>query len=128
MSDCKINSFVPRDGMEKKNYRPNNVALHSALVLFDLETKREIVEIRTYYPGSVAYACVWIRKGDERATGSGKAGGHGYDKTEAAVKAAFGEAGVNIEQASNHHDPRTLLEGLAAFWGMTNYHIFHAHA
>lgn len=127
MSDCKILSFTPQSAINAKAHRKEK-SLCEAWTLFDLDKKAEVVNVRTYWPGTVCYACVWIFGTDRHANGSNKAGGWGYDKTEQAVKGAFREAGVKIDEAYNHHDPESILKALAAFWGITNYYIFHAHA
>lgn len=52
---------------------------------------------------SVVYATVWAssRDGKTRLAGHGSAGGYGYDKTSAAIDAAFTSAGVTMERPFN---------------------------
>lgn len=122
-----IKSFTPKSAINAKAHRKEN-RLFRSFVLFDLETKRELIEIRTYWPGTVCYACVWVRpSAGEYANGSAKAGGYGYDKEESAVKHAILNAGFEMEEGYNHHSSENILHGIAAFWGLTNYHIFRAH-
>lgn len=59
----------------------------------DPATGREIVCARIYYPGSVAYACLWIH-GPKYGRGTGKAGGYGYHKASAALDEAIKDAGI----------------------------------
>lgn len=123
----KVINFTPKDAINAKAHRKEN-KLYRAYKLFDCESKDELVDVRVYWAGHTCYACVWMRgnKKGERATGSAKAGGYGYDKQESAVKSAFQAAGVEIEDRYNHHEPTQILHALAVFFGLTNYHIFEA--
>lgn len=122
----KVTKFTPKDGINAKAHRKED-KLFRAYKLFDCESKDEVVDLRVYWAGSTCYACVWMRGTEgKRATGSAKAGGWGYDKQEAAVKSAFQAAGVEIEEPYSHHEPTQILHALAAFYGLTNYHIFEA--
>lgn len=123
----KVVGITPKNAINAKAHRKENKLYH-AYKLFDLDTKHELVDLRVYYPAQTCYACVWIRglKEDQRATGSAKAGGYGYDKMEAAVKSAFIAAGVTLEHQYNAHRPTAILEALAEYWGVKNFHIFEA--
>lgn len=123
----KVINFTPKNAINAKAHRKEN-KLYRAYKLFDCESKDELVDVRVYWAGHTCYACVWMRgnKKGERATGSAKAGGYGYDKTEAAVKSAFIAAGVTLEHQYNEHRPTAILEALAEYWGVKNFHIFEA--
>lgn len=121
----KVLSFKPADNLNGKSHR-KETAFHGSYKLFDLDTKSEVVDLRLYWPGSVCYACLWVG-GEQRATGSAKAGGYGYDKEEHAVKLAFQSAGFVLENAYNWHNPEDILEAVASYMGITNFHIFKAH-
>ena len=121
----KVLSFSPADNLNGKSHRKEN-AFHGSYKIFDIDKRSEVVDLHIYWPGSVCYACLWVG-GVQRATGSAKAGGYGYDKEEQAVKLAFQSAGFEIEERYNWHSPKDILEAVAAYMGITNFHIFRAH-
>lgn len=123
----KVINFSPKDAINARAHRKEN-KLYRAYKLFDLDNKRELVDLRVYFPKTVCYACLWMRSDNPNTlcTGSAKAGGYGYDKTEAAVKSAFIAAGVTLEHQYNEHRPTAILEALAEYWGVKNFHIFEA--
>lgn len=59
------------------------------------------VTIRTYQVGDTGsvYACIWINGNEIHATGSGVAGGYGYDKASAAVNEAIKNAGFELSES-----------------------------
>jgi hypothetical protein len=57
-----------------------------------------VVDCRIYWPGSVAYACLWVGGDDIYTSGSGKAGGFGYCKESAAIGDAIESAGFDLSE------------------------------
>ncbi|MDK3074095.1 hypothetical protein QO034_13315 [Sedimentitalea sp. JM2-8] len=94
----QVTSFTPQstDGIHK--YRKDG-KLDCQWSLVDLNTGREIVIVRTYWPGSTCYACVWTHDPLGYGGGGGRAGGGGYCKQSAAVADALGAAGFKFDSA-----------------------------
>lgn len=81
------------------------------------------IDLRIYWTAHTCWACVWLVGG----SGSGKAGGYGYDKESAAVWSAFKSAGVSISGLSGTGMIKEALELVATEMGLTNFKIFHTH-
>lgn len=106
-------TIEPRDAI-KGSYRKDQ--LYRAYKILDPKDGSCIVDARVYFPGSVAYACVWIHDDKIHASGSGKAGGYGYDKESAAVAEALENAGVTLSEniaGVGQHALRDALEATA---------------
>lgn len=56
------------------------------------------VDLRLYSTRATHYACLWVRpaQGDVYLSGSGKAGGYGYDRASAAAHSAIISAGIQL--------------------------------
>lgn len=81
----------------------------ASLVAGDKEQMRELIIVRVWSGSTVVRACVWVR-GDtlgQRWSGSGKAGGGGYNKCSAAVDEAFRNAGI-IHEREVDNIPRAM--------------------
>lgn len=76
-------------------------SLDKEIAVIDPANGRAIVTARIYYPGSVAYACIWIASTPKTpfARGTGKAGGYGYHKASAALAAAISDAGIVLSES-----------------------------
>lgn len=75
-------------------------SLDLEIAVIDPVNGKSIVIARIYYPGTVAYACIWI-KGKKYARGTGKAGGYGYHKASAALASAISDAGITLSESIN---------------------------
>lgn len=104
--------------------------------LVNLNTGREIVTVRTYWPGSTCYAVVWAcgdRDGSVkgaaclgRSRGAGKAGGGGYCKRSAAVGAALASAGFQFsDQIAGRGEGaiEDALEAIAKCAGLNSRYV-----
>lgn len=120
----------------KLSQRKENSRLNRSFSVVDL-TKRhnheahESIVVRTYWPGSVCYACVWIMAHPLHGNGSGKAGGCGYCKESAAIQAAFESAGIKFGKsfgAAGLSAVREFLADLARTLGLTDFVIVESHA
>lgn len=87
-------SFVSISSLEKsskpKGFRSSHHKdqLHSSIKVIN-DSFEEIIDCRLYFPGTVAYCCLWASNKDKYFSGSGSAGGYGYHKTSAALADAI---------------------------------------
>jgi hypothetical protein len=128
----RIVSFTPRESDKIRTHRKEKTGLYREYALIDMAEGRAAVTLRIYWPGSVAYACVWI---DSRygglARGAGRAGGGGYCKASAAAGAALADAGVKLEHDIDGRGLESIRGALEAFarWADIPQHMVHvAHA
>ena len=87
------------------------------------------VELRIYYTGTKAYACIWINDNNTETylSGSGSAGGYGYDKRSAAADEAIRNAGVTISESINARGESAIYAAMSAIateLGYNNTFIF----
>lgn len=88
---------------------------------------KSFAEIRHYATKATNYACFWIHSpvlGLYGQTG-GKAGGYGYDRSEAAVSQAARAHGIKVPSWCNE---RELLESLAKHLGLETYYVIETNA
>lgn len=124
-----------RNGL-KISHRKENAGLHRSYQVLDLVKRHDsheafpVITVRTYWPSSVCYACVWIISDGMYFNGSGRAGGHGYCKESAAIDSAFRSAGVKYDidmHGSGLDVVRVFLAGLAKTIGLTDFVIVESH-
>lgn len=96
-NELTVTTFTPVDGINT-NHRKENGFDRAYIAI---NTKGEtIAELRLYWPGQTnCYACFWAWGNDWQSTGSGVAGGYGYDKRSAAASEAFTKAGIQLSQS-----------------------------
>jgi len=124
----------------KSSHRKEQTGLRRSFTLLDL-TRRydhngyreaaERVTVRTYWPGSVCYACAWITSDMYQGNGSGQAGGGGYCKESAAVDSAFRSAGIQLSESIHGVGIGAIRDALVAIaesMGLTDYIIVESHA
>lgn len=76
-----------------------------------------VVEMRIYWPGdTTVYACLWVGSyaTEFYASGSGKAGGHGYCKISGAAHDAIHNAGFDLSESIHGHGTSAIREALRA--------------
>jgi len=132
MTDNRVTSFTPRKSDKIRSHRKEN-GFQREYALIDLSDGAAVVTLRIYWPGTVAYACVWINRGGMgiHARGAGKAGGGGYCKESAAAAYALADAGVALESAIDGRGTQAIRDALAALadhMGIARYTIHAAHA
>lgn len=125
-------SFVPRESDKTYTHRKDNGGFWGEYALIDLSDGAAVVTLRIYWPGTVAYACVWINRGGMgiHARGAGKAGGGGYCKESAAAHAALADAGVTLAEPIDGRGVGAIegaLAALARHMGIARYTIHRAH-
>jgi len=88
------------------------------------------VTLRIYHTDTTAYAALWYNRVEIHGSGTGKAGGYGYDRPSAAASAAFRAAGVDLAKNIGGVGPtaiRGAVEALARKLGSRKVHIHEAH-
>ena len=58
----------------------------------------QAVEARFYWTASRCYCCLWVQAEKYYVSGGGYAGGYGYDKDSAALRAACDDAGIELSE------------------------------
>lgn len=105
-ADISAMRETPRDMMRKDE-------LSQEIAVIDPTSGRAIIIARIYYPGNVAYACVWIH-GKAYARGTGKASGYGYHKASAALAAAIQDAGIKLSHSVSGVGDRVMTDACEA--------------
>ena len=97
MRDYKVTKIEGKQGLNTSHRKENHL---NRVFIGINKTGGTIAELRIYWSNQTAYACVWIYPTDntEFLSGSGQAGGGGYDKVSAAAAAAFKSAGIELNQ------------------------------
>lgn len=128
-----VTDFTPRESDKIRSHRKENNGFLREYALIDLSDGAAVVTLRIYWPGTVAYACVWINRGGMgiHARGAGKAGGGGYCKESAAAAYALKDAGVTLTEDIDGRGTLAIVDALAALaqhMGIARYTIHKAHA
>lgn len=122
-------TIEPRDKFNA-NYRKDS--LHRGFKVIEAVTGKTVVDARLYYPGSVAYAAVWINSETLHASGTGKAGGYGYHKESAALGDALENAGVTLSEHIGGRGHAVMGEALVAVAraasSRRNFYLVESHA
>jgi hypothetical protein len=103
----------------RPSYRKENAGLYKGYKAITPEGKT-LLDLRIYYPNSVAYSCLWVPCNDH-ASGSGKAGGYGYHKTSAAAAEAFEKAGYSLNEGVSGRGDGAILEAIQAVCALHGY-------
>lgn len=124
--------FTARESDKIRSHRKENGGFIREYAVFDLDDLRgPTITARVYWPGQVAYACVWINSESAYARGAGKAGGYGYCKESAAMAYALADAGVTLRDDIDGRGTQAIryaLLALAAHTGVTRPMLHVAHA
>jgi len=118
----KIESFNPVFAINGKAHRKEKGYAGTYLIIdANLDVK---LDLRIYWTEARCYACVWFNG----ASGSGYAGGWGYEKTSAAAEAAFRCAGLKISGLSASGMITEALELIAVeILGLDSFKVIHTH-
>lgn len=128
----KVLKFDAHNGINAKAHRKED-RLDKQWSLIRLDDGHELATVRTYWPGSTCYACVWIHGGEAHgyANGSAKAGGGGYCKRSASVYWAMRAAGLTFAEHFDGCGEQAIeraLESLAQYFGIrSRFVIVRAH-
>lgn len=118
MFSIEIKSFTPTEGL-KSSHRKDK-GFDKAYVAID-RNGASIVEVRTYWPANDVYACLWVHYDGIYASGSGRAGGYGYDKRSAAVDSAFRAAGIDCTHFHGTGMERLAVEALGRYLAQDDF-------
>jgi hypothetical protein len=104
---------------------------YSALIPSNYDKQANaVVDLRLYCTGSVWHCAVWINGNGTHTSGTGSAGGYGYDKQSAAASDAIRNAGFtlseNIAGVGSSAIERAVY-AIAEAIGHPEAIIFHAH-
>jgi hypothetical protein len=107
---------------EKTKYTPshrkeNSLHKEFALVIpseYRPNETHAIATLRIYWPGTVAYACLWVNSEPVHTSGSGSAGGGGYCKMSAAAGEAITNAGFNLDKSIRGVGESAVCEAMHA--------------
>lgn len=75
---------------------------------------QQVIDCRCYRTAKTVRASLHIQAPDFRASGYGKAGGGGYDKTSAAVGAAIRSAGIGLRDNIDGRGDAAIQDALTA--------------
>lgn len=81
----------------KAKFNPNyhkDKGLFKGYRLIDLKDGKELLDVRWYSTGSTVFCCFWLMGRTVSTSGTGRAGGWGYNKTSAAFNEAIRSAGI----------------------------------
>lgn len=106
----------------------------SVLVPDDRMIMRTIIDLRIYGTGNTNTAAIWINDSvnanNIHTSGTGSAGGYGYDRESAAAGNAIENAGFELSERINGVGRTAIYEALdaiAEYLGYKNAYIHHAH-
>ncbi len=112
-----------RDTYAGKNYTGEKETVNSYNVVAVVKGRPvDVITCRIYMgrsrSSSIVYATVWLHGKEYHASGSGQAGGYGYNKESAAVDTALAMAGVKLSRSIHGTgETREALEATARALG-----------
>ena len=84
----------------------------------------EAIDVRFYCTDSTCYCCLWIKAKNLSLSGTGRAGGYGYDKKSSAFSAAIANTGISGFPAfSGSGDNQFALRTLCKIFDIKKYQI-----
>lgn len=106
------------------NDRKEN-GLYKGMTLIDLKTGKEKIIVRWYCPtGRKNYCALWIYSDEIYTSGTGSAGGYGYDRTSTAFENAIIHAGIEgFPRFGGSGCNNEALEWLGKILGIKKPHI-----
>ena len=98
------------------NSKHRKTALHHSWKVVTLsqypQRAQVLIDLRLYETLKCVYACLWLPS--ENLSGSGMAGGYGYDKASAAVAEAIHNASLNLSESISGRGRAAIEEALQA--------------
>lgn len=73
-----------------------------------------VVDLRIYYTGVTACACIWVNADGVHTQGSGSAGGYGYHKSSAAAAYAILNAGFELSEPIDGRGTESITAAVKA--------------
>lgn len=127
----QVVKFISRESNKIRANRKENHGLHREYAVIDLDNGTSPIVLRIYWPANVAYACIWINRGETHARGAGRASGGGYCKESAAAQYAISDAGIELENAIDGvglSAIRDALSAIAKHLDIARFTIHESHA
>lgn len=117
-----------KDGINARAHRKED-KFDSSLILvtYKLGKFNQPIDVRFYFTGSTCYCCIWGSIKGKHFSGSGKAGGYGYDKKSAAMSSALQSAGFDVDGLSATGETDLAMKLLAGLNGIKKHTIVYAH-
>lgn len=130
-------TFTDRKTKFSTSHRKEKAGLHKCYAMLVPATfhdgekhARTIAELRIYWPANNPFACLWVNSATVNTSGSGTAGGGGYDKASAAAQAAMQNAGFDLSQSISgigESAIREAMHAIAAAAGHPQAMLFETH-
>lgn len=127
-SSFNFSNIVVESTESLKGFRKENGYYKSlSLVALYGEEIRSFAEIRYYATKATSYVCFWIHSPILGLYGQvgGKAGGYGYNRSEAALSQAASKFNIDVPSWC---DERALLEEFAKYLGLEVYSVIETNA
>ena len=110
-------------------YERNGINLHDTKELVRafsyVKNDKEIITVRWYMgissKSSVVYCSIWINASDIYFSGTGKAGGYGYDKYSTSFENACESAGISISPSISGVGENAIKDVLSEIGGILGY-------
>lgn len=84
----------------------------------------EAIDVRFYYTNSACYCCLWINAGNVSTSGTGRAGGYGYDRKSSALEEAINNAGIfNFPRFGGSGNNRFAINILCKIFNIKKYQV-----
>jgi len=100
-------------------------------IVVDPKTMHQLATCKIYTTKNRTYCCFWLFVNKFTTSGSGYAGGYGYDKTSTAVEKAMNNAGYVFKESIRGSGNALIIEALqiiCAFHGYEQVEVYYAHA
>jgi len=107
------------------------ITTNNAYEVKGLKEANQVITLRIYGTGARNTACIWVNHtGFAHTSGSGSAGGYGYDRKSAAAQEAINNAGFSLSQdigGVGESAIREALQAIAEEIGLKDYFLTTAH-
>jgi hypothetical protein len=115
-------TFIP-NGSINRSYRKENhfYGEYQVMALNDDGTICRKISCRLYSTQAMNYCCVWISKAGETISGSGSAGGYGYNRMSAAVSEALKQCGYTFDKEIAGVGESAVVDALKAIAEYNEY-------
>ena|ERR1700761_3386465 len=92
-------TFIPNGSINRNHRKENHFdGEYQVMALNDDGTICRKISCCLYSTQSMNYCCIWISKAGEMISGSGSAGGYGYNRMSAAVSEALKQCGYEFNK------------------------------
>lgn len=126
----KVTKFNPVDGLKRSHKKDNHFYQELAVIANLKGNICTPVILRYYGTGAVNYACLWINDNYHSTwcSGSGSAGGYGYNRESAAAAEAIETAGFTLDQNISGVGETAVKEALTAIAAKLGYKKIYIHS